>query len=129
MTNELKNELQERIDELKAGIDSDVIDLAFDYDLDDINYVNDTISEWADSNVNIYYYDLKKSLENGEIVDAMEDAVNEGFIDFKNYDFYKHIQAGQYLYYERKCYDYIEDISKIWARIMIIKTLMKLAKK
>ena len=75
---------------------------------------SDTISELADSKVDIYYYELRKwSVDNYNYI---EDAIQEFGVDTKNPDFHKMIQSGQYLAYSNEFYtlasefkDYIED--------------------
>ena len=75
---------------------------------------SDTISELADSKVDIYYYELRKwSVDNYSYI---EDAIQEFGVDTKNPDFHKMIQSGQYLAYSNEFYtlaskfkDYIED--------------------
>ena len=115
MNKEIKKELEERIDYLKNKVDDDAVDFASDYDLQDINYFCDTISSYADGKVDTYYYDLKESLGNGEIVDCMEEAVSQGLIDTKNYDFFKHIQMAQFIYYVNKVYNDLDELSHILA--------------
>lgn len=58
-------------------------------------YIFDLVSQCADSNVSIYYCDLKKwAMEN---IDSLEDVIEEGFYDpSEDYDFYKHIQMAQF---------------------------------
>lgn len=75
--------------------------------------VSDTISELADSKVDIYNYDLRKwSVDNYNYI---EDAISEFGVDTKNPNFHKMIQSGQYLAYSNEFYalvsefkDYIE---------------------
>ena len=90
---------------------SEIIDFLND---DDNNYISDLISEYSDSKVDIYYYDLRKwSVENYGYI---EDAVDE-FGTGDKFDFHKAIQMGQYLAYSQEFYemvsefkDYIEEL-------------------
>lgn len=83
---------------------SDLIDFLED---NDGNYISDRINELADSKVDIYYYDLRKwSVDNYSYI---EDAINEGLTDTKNFDFHKAIQAGQFFAYSNEFYSMINE--------------------
>ena len=101
-----KTDLQDLISNQKFGDFQELVDWLEDD-------ASDTISELADSKVDIYYYDLRKwSVDNYNYI---EDAISEFGVDTKNPDFHKMIQSGQYLAYSNEFYtlvsefkDYIE---------------------
>jgi hypothetical protein len=73
---------------------------------DDSNYIGDSVSEYVDSLIDIYNYDLRKwAVDN---YDYVEQAVSEGLVNTENFDFHGAIQTGQYLYHQEKIYDDIE---------------------
>ena len=101
-----KTDLQDLLSNQKFGDFQELIDWLEDY-------ASDTISELADSKVDIYYYDLRKwSVDNYNYI---EDAISEFGVDTENPDFHKMIQSGQYCAYSNEFYtlvsefkDYIE---------------------
>lgn len=75
-------------------------------DGNDHNYIQDQISESADSSVDIYYYDLRKwAVDNYQYI---EEAIDEMGAPVP-FDFHKAIQYGQYKYYSEAIY---EDVNK-----------------
>jgi hypothetical protein len=67
-----------------------------------------SINEIIDSNITIYYYDLRKwSVEN---YDYIEQAIDEGLVDMEHFDFHKAIQAGQYLLGQELAFEIIEEL-------------------
>ena len=68
-------------------------------------YIEDIIYEFTDNKVDIYYSDLRKWLQDSEPVEYMDRAVDECYVDTKQYDFYKHVQAAQYLSYYDEFYN------------------------
>lgn len=73
-------------------------------------YISDAIVEYCDGCVDIYYSELEEWLDNGhESVEFMGRAIEEGLVDMKNYDFYKHIQLAQYLQAEDRIYSDFND--------------------
>ena len=106
---------------------SDLIDLLSNYDFnnkdellsylndEDGNYIWDTVTELADSKINIYNHDLRLwSVDNYNYI---EDAISEFGIDTQNPDFHQMIQRGQYYSYNNEFYilvnefkDYIETL-------------------
>lgn len=95
------------IAERTASINAYAADLAPDFLelLDsDSAVIDDAIFDVASDNVDIYYGALREWLYKNDTADnctlpaaLMEDAVNEGLVDFDSYDFYEHIQAAQRL--------------------------------
>lgn len=76
---------------------------------DEDNELSDNMSEIADGNVDIYYYDIYKSLP--EMVDYIEQARDEGLIDgTESID--KQIQIGQYLYHLEQIQEEYDEIKK-----------------
>mgnify|MGYP003592525146 CR=1 FL=1 len=91
---------------------SDLIDLLSNYDFnnkdellsylndEDGNYIWDTVTELADSKINIYNHDLRLwSVDNYNYI---EDAISEFGIDTQNPDFHQMIQRGQYYAYNNE---------------------------
>lgn len=77
-------------------------------------YLEDMIDEWADSQVSFYYDSLLNWIrEYGCATDYVEQAVAEGLVDCKNFDFYKTIQAGQYLFYRDEIYTDLEMLEQL----------------
>lgn len=77
----------------------------------DSGYICDVISEIADSNVHIYYHDIREwAVDNYEWV---EEAVNEGLVDTRDFDYHKAIQCGQYLYIQEDIYRHLEDCVRL----------------
>lgn len=66
-----------------------------------------TISELAESKVDIYYYDLRKwSVDNYNYI---EDAISEFGVDTKNPDFHALISQGQYYAYSNEFYTLVQE--------------------
>lgn len=87
--------------------DKDFCDMLADYPDD---YICDAISSYADSQVNIYYWELAKWLrEDQDAIEYMEQVAHEGLINFREYDFYKHIQIAQYEQNTARLYDVMEN--------------------
>jgi hypothetical protein len=80
-------------------------------------YVDDRIHDIADSNVDVYYSGLLDwiSENRGEAVEYIEDSVAEFGIDSNNFNFWKLLQSGQYLMYERELYDNKKETLLLWA--------------
>lgn len=116
------NKLEERERESYSLLYNEISkDFINEYTLEDECYICDAISYFSDENVSIYYYDLKEWLRNeSESIEYMERVAQDGFIDFKNYDFYKHIQIAQYEQVHSNIY---EDLDVI-IDVMIIKYLI-----
>lgn len=103
--------INDRLNELIGNIEIEDIEEFYDYYSSD--YISDMISYYADSRVNIYYSDLREWLSRSVYsIDYMERAVDEYLVDTRDYDFYKHIQVAQYLYYADLCYNNIDEIKK-----------------
>jgi len=73
----------------------------------------ENISEYVEMNTEFYNTELLKwlsdNLNNGFY---LEDAVKEGFINFENYDFYKHLRTSYNLALERHYLSYLENLKK-----------------
>ena len=104
-----------KINELiKEYTTEDILARAEDYTHCANLYICDTISEIADSDVDVYYGNLLDWVKNDrESVDYIEEAVQE-FGQPEKFDFYKLIQQGQYLKNERQIYNNLEEFGKIW---------------
>lgn len=72
-------------------------------------YVGDILTEIADNNVDIYYYDLFEWAKNNFSI--IEEANEEMGI---NPDITKQIQQGQFYSYQRELYENLEDIMKYY---------------
>ena len=82
----------------------DLKDEFMDYDQ---GYICDVISEIADSNVDIYNYDLLKSAWDLYSSGAYDDAMSE---QGSSNNIIKDFQMAQYYYYSGLLYEYLEDI-------------------
>ena len=88
--------LKELRNNLLEGMNSISKDFAYDYDSnDDEQFISDCFSEYADSQVDIYYTDLIDwiSRENAKYIEYY---VEEFGIDTQKFDFMKLIQGGQF---------------------------------
>ena len=79
----------------------------------DSSYICDAISEIADNNTSIYYYDIKQFMMDN--FDAVEDAINEFGWDGCGSDLYKAGQIAEYITIERDLYNNLDDIIKYLA--------------
>lgn len=81
------------------------------------DYICDRIHDIADDSVSIYNNALLDwiSENRGEAVEYIEDSIAEFGIDSKNFDFWKLLQSGQYLMYERELYDHLQDTCYLYA--------------
>lgn len=75
-------------------------------------YICDCISELADSNVDIYNYNLLEWVRNNS--EYVEQAVEEFGIDSKNFDFFGLLRQGQYLQIEEELYSNLDDVLTNW---------------
>jgi hypothetical protein len=73
--------------------------------------ISDAITELADSNVDIYYYDIYKSIQNDGIVEAIENARDEGLINEKT-TLDKQIQIGQFYQNTQVLYEALEELEE-----------------
>jgi hypothetical protein len=97
--------LNELLNELKENIYDTSEDFIFDYSASDSAYICDAITEFADSQVDIYYSDRAKWF--GEHWDLVNDANDElGSTG----DVMQDIAQAQFLYYERQLSGDIENI-------------------
>lgn len=100
--NDFKDEILEIIN---YNFDDNSLDDLIYY-LEDCINDNGSIDETIDSNIDIYYYDLRKwSVENYDYIDQ---GLNEFGSD--ETDFHKIIQLGQYVYYSELIYECINDM-------------------
>lgn len=87
-------------------------------------YISDLISEFADEWTGIYYSDLKKWAMSH--IDDLKAAIDEGFYDPSHkYDFYKHIQAAQYMSIEQE----INESLSVIIRYLAISYLWRVSEK
>lgn len=116
----LKNECLENLNE----ISKDFLD---NYNYDNINYLSDAISEFANGEVDIYNYDLFEWCKSN--YDYLEEAISECRIS-KDYhgepDFIKTIQAGQFLHNEEKLHEDMEEITEILVINFLLDNLEKI---
>lgn len=85
------------------------------------HYICDVISEIADSNIDIYYYDLFKWLPDN--YSYVEEAIENGLVDTSNADIPKMIQAGQYEYNTQNLYENLDSIMLYYCLDYIENTL------
>lgn len=72
-------------------------------------YIDDTISQFADGQVDVYHSALRQWAMNN--IDALEDVIEEGCYEpLRSYNFYDHIQAAQFWSIEREINDSLSDI-------------------
>lgn len=115
---EIKDQIAELVERLEEN-GSYSLSFYEEYSDDFANneYLEDMIDEWADSQVSFYYDSLLTWVrENGCATDYIEQAVAEGLIDCRNFDFYKAIQCAQYLFYSNEVHtDYatLEQLHKL----------------
>ena len=106
----------EKMEELKKGLDSEVLDL-FDsgVDYNGCYYICDMINEVADSFVDIYNSDLLDWAKNN--YKYIEEALGEFGTPTDsngNADFFKIINQGEYLYYNNLFYDNLDNFIKYY---------------
>lgn len=116
------NEIKKQISQLVECLEEQgLYSLSFyeDYGNAFANYecLEDMIDEWADSQVSIHYDSLLNWVRDcGCATDYVEQAVAEGLVDCRNFNFYKAIQTGQSLFYSNEVYtDYeiLEQLHKL----------------
>lgn len=73
--------LEERKEELKSIMNDDSIEMANDYSIDNDNYFDDIVSEYADNNTSIYYNEQRQFYNDN--VEFCEDAFKEFGYDIK----------------------------------------------
>lgn len=94
-----KVELKEFLQELRKQINDISNDFVGDYSLTCSSYICDAFSDYADSRVDIYYYDLFEWAKNNY------DAINEATAELGSTgDICQDIRQGQYLEYDRQLY-------------------------
>lgn len=87
--------------------DKDFCDMLADYPDD---YICDAISSYADSQVDIYWSDLAKWLrDDSDAIEYMEQVAKEGLLNFREYDFYQHIQIAQNEQNRTRLYDVMDN--------------------
>lgn len=121
--NEIIEQLENEIESLKGGLNN--ISVEFYHDkknyLNESSYIGDAISEFADSNIDIYTYNLFDWAKTN--YNYIEQGVAEFGIDEKNFDFIKLIQQGQYLQLTQDLYNDIDEIIKMLAFYEMIEQL------
>lgn len=100
--------MKESVIELIETKNIDVNDFVDAHDLYEALDYDGSLHEIIDSNIDIYYYDLRKwAVDNYNYV---EDAVDEGLVDTSNFDFHKAIQSGQYVQLREEMSEIVEAI-------------------
>lgn len=94
------------INELLKDLDTGEYGYEFE-NYNDSHYICDVISEIADSNVSIYYSDIKEFICDN--IDCFEDAINEFGWNGCGSDFYKAGQLAEYLKNQQELYDHLDD--------------------
>lgn len=106
----------EKMEELKKGIDDEVLDLFENgVDYNGCCCICDMITEVADSSVDVYNDDLLDWAKNN--YDFIEDALDEfGTPQDSNgkADFFQMIRQGEFLYYDNLFYDNIDNFIKYY---------------
>ena len=101
MKHEIKDLFDTKLAELKQDNEMCYIEI---HDIIDSMDYSGALHEIIDNQIDIYYYDLRQwAVDNWEYC---EEAINEGLTDGS--DYHAMIQAGQYVYYQEKAYEYIE---------------------
>jgi len=76
-----------------------------------ISTFEDNLNDFIDSEVSIYNHDLLKWLRDSLTnYYYMEEVVQEGLIDLKNYDFIKHLQIAQYKAIENAYFSFLSSL-------------------
>lgn len=89
--------LEEKRNDYLLGMNSISKDFAYDYDAnDDEQFISDCFSEYADSQVDLYYGDLINWIST-QTAKYIEYYVEEFGMDTKKFDFMKLIQGGQWM--------------------------------
>ena len=92
-----KTFLEEKRNDYLLGMNSISKDFAYDYDAnDDEQFISDCFTEYADSQVDLYYGDLINWIST-QTAKYIEYYVEEFGMDTKNFDFMKLIQGGQWM--------------------------------
>lgn len=112
---ELKDQITELVERLEEN-GSYSLSFYEEYSDDFANRedLDDMIMEWTDSQVSYYYGSLLNWLrEYGCATDYVEQAVAEGLVDCRNFDFYKTLQVAQYLFYSDEIYTDFETLEQL----------------
>ncbi len=96
----------------------DVLELLNNYEFDTIkevihcieNDISDRISEEADSQVEIYNWNLRCWIV--ENYYFLEDAISEGLVAMDKFDFHRAIMVAQFLMYERGYFKAMENVTE-----------------
>ena len=123
--------IEEYLEELKSECLENLNDLSREfldnYNYNNINYLSDAISDFADDVVDIYNYDLFEWCKNN--YDYVEEALKIfGFSkDFHGEpDLIKTIQAGQFLYNEELIREDLKEITEILVINFLLDNLEKI---
>lgn len=111
---ELFERLEEKKEEIKRSINDISIDFASDYDLNSSSYLCDLFTDYADSQVSIYYSDLLKWLS-GDGDEFVERYVAEFGIDEKNFQFWDIVRGGQFLDLQERLFADDKEIIELMA--------------
>lgn len=104
----MKDEIKELIQYKLLNNELDIDNISDSHELfNEIDY-NGALHELIDSNIDIYYYDLRKwAVDNWKYV---EDAVSQGLVDTSNFDYHSAIQAGQYLQLQEQVNEALKEL-------------------
>ena len=121
--NEIIEKLENEIESIKGGLNEISIDFYDDkkHYLDSSNYICDSISEFSDSNIDIYTSDLFDWAKYND--DYIQQAICEFGIDKDNFSLDRLIQSGQYIQLTQDLYNDIDEIIKALAFYEMIEQL------
>ncbi len=109
-TDNIKNYIQDNL-----RFDDDICERITDYTNCTSEYIDDTFTEIADNNIDLYYSGLLDWLRDCSCAtDYIEQAVKGQGIDSNNFDFMRLIQAGQYEYNMEKLNDNRHNVLLLW---------------
>lgn len=106
----LFNAISDSTNTARENLNGYSIDFIADYYPGSSQYICDAISEFSDSNTNIYYPNIIEFIKDNP--DAVNDAINEFGWDGCGGDLYKAVQMAEYMSIERGINEEIEDIIK-----------------
>ena len=116
---ELKEMLKQRKEDLKRGLNDISKDFASDYNINTSNFLCDMFTEYADSQVDLYNYDLVEWFKDN--YEYVEQAVAEFGVDERNFDIFRLLQSGQYL----QNYELLSQDGKEIVELMVVNYLLE----
>lgn len=124
---DLKEQLAELEEENNDILENQIDDLTRDF-IDQYkdqfttdDYIEDLINEFCDNEVSIYYSDLDEWVKGNS--SWVEDAVSNGLVDMQHFDYYKALQAGQYMENQDTIYNDKEQLDKYIENLKQIEEL------